>query len=134
MTDVERKIQRHLRAILDTTDDLILEVGIPGSATELANGSRMRQLAFCECIRRVGEAVAHIDALDDQWLRTAFPAIPWRDVKSTRNRLTHHDWTVDHQILFDIATIHLPRVTGPVADHLGAADPFAGHDPPQPAD
>jgi uncharacterized protein with HEPN domain len=84
----------------------------------------MHQLAFGECIRRVGEAVALIDALDDEWLGTTLPEVPWRNIKSTRNRLTHHYWTVDYQILFDIATIHLPAVTAPVAEYLGSDDPF----------
>jgi uncharacterized protein with HEPN domain len=119
------KIRRHLQAILDSSLDLTHEVGIPRSAEDLRSGSRMHQLAFGECIRRVGEAVALIDALDAEWLGTTLPEIPWRNIKTTRNRLTHHYWTVDYEILFDIATIHLPAVTAPVAEYLGTADPFS---------
>lgn len=124
----DNRIRRHLQAILDSSFDLTQEVGIPRSAEDLRTGSRMHQLAFGECIRRVGEAVALIDALDDEWLSTRLPDVPWRNIKSTRNRLTHHYWTVDFEILFDIATIHLPSVTAPVAEYLGSDDPF-GDDP-----
>ncbi len=85
----------------------------------------MRQLAFCECIRRTGEAVAGLDAIDPTWLSAHFADAPWRDIKATRNRLTHRYWTIDYVILYDIATIHLPRVTAPVARFLGEADPYA---------
>lgn len=122
--DRQRQIKRNLQAILEATHDLRFEVGIPETVDELRGSPRIQELAFGECIRRVGEAVAQIDALDHAWLDDTFPGIPWAAVKATRNRITHQYWTLDHQILHDIAVIHLPAITSPVAAHLGVNDPY----------
>ncbi len=97
--------------------------GNPPTVAELEAASRTRQLAFFECVRRVGECAAQIDSLDAEWLGSQFPMIPWRDVKATRNRLTHRYWSVDYGILHGIASAHLPMVTKVVSSHLGTSDP-----------
>jgi uncharacterized protein with HEPN domain len=122
--DPQRQIARNLQAILEATSDLCNEVAIPDTAEDLAAAPRVQQLAFCECIRRVGEAVAHIDSIDDTWLAVNLPRIPWPAVKSTRNRLTHQYWTVDWQIMYDIATDDLPEITEAVSARLGLPDPY----------
>ncbi len=120
----EKQIRRHLQAILDATSDLLFEVGVPDTAEELAGGDRTRQLAFCECVRRIGEAVAQIDSINNTWLTTEFPGIPWSSVKATRNRLTHSYWTIDYVVLHDSVVQALPSLTGPVAAHLQMTDPY----------
>jgi uncharacterized protein with HEPN domain len=122
--DPQRQIARNLQAILEATADLRTEVAIPDTADELAAAPRIQQLAFCECVRRVGEAVAHIDSIDDIWLAANLPGIPWPAVKATRNRLTHRYWTIDWQIMYDIATDDLPVITAAVSARLGLPDPY----------
>ncbi|MCU0269209.1 MAG: DUF86 domain-containing protein [Acidimicrobiales bacterium] len=121
----DKRIGNHLLAILVAADDLVHEVGIPPTAADLQDSGRVTQLAFGECIRRVGEAVARIDEIDADWLATTFPNVPWRDVEATRNRLTHDDWTVDDGILHRIATTHLPVLTDRMAAFLDEPDPYA---------
>ena len=127
--DPEKQISRHLHAILDAASDLLFEVGVPATAEELADGDRTRQLAFCECVRRIGEAVARIDDINDTWLSIEFPGIPWSSVKATRNRLTHNYWTIDYVILHDSVVHDLPLLTAPVAAHLQTTDPYRRLDP-----
>jgi uncharacterized protein with HEPN domain len=79
---------RHLQAVLEAAADLVFEVGIPTEPAGMANVDGVHQLAFCECVRRVGESVAQIDALDPDWLSSHLSELPWRDIKATRNRLT----------------------------------------------
>jgi uncharacterized protein with HEPN domain len=122
--DRTTQIRRNLLAILDAASDLVHEVGIPASGDALIAAGRVQQLAFTECIRRAGEAVAQIDAIDDNWLNTNLPGIAWGAMKSTRNRLTHNYWTVDYQILHDIAVSHLPAVTSRIAAFLDEPDPY----------
>ena len=129
--DRDEQIRRNLQAILEAATDLLFEVEVPETGDDLANADRLHQIAFTECIRRAGEAVAQIDSLDATWLTKNFPGIPWQAMKSTRNRLTHPYWNADYQILHDIAVEHLPVVTGPVATYLSVQDPYRLLDPSQ---
>ncbi len=113
-----------MQAILDSASDLLFEVRVPTSGDALASADKVRQLAFTECIRRIGEAVALIDSLDPTWLTEHFPDVPWQQIKSTRNRLTHRYWAVDYHILHEIAVRHLPSVTAPIAAYLDRQDPY----------
>ncbi len=122
--DRSRQIDRNLLAVLDAATDLIVEVEIPETGDGLRDAPRIQQLAFCECVRRVGEAVAQIDALDGDWLSANFDDVPWPAIKSTRNRLTHRSWTVDFHIMHTIATESLPAVTAAIATRLGEPDPY----------
>lgn len=121
---LDKQVNASLQTILDAANDLITEVGIPATAIDLIEGPRIVQIAFCECIRRAGEAVFRIDALVPGQLNETFPGVPWRDIKATRNMLTHHYWSVDYEILYSVATTHLAAVTTPVAAHLGTVDPY----------
>ena len=127
--DRSRQIDRNLQAVLDAATDLIVEVGIPETGDGLRDAPRIQQLAFCECVRRVGEAVAQIDALDGDWLSANFEDIPWPAIKATRNRQTHRYWTVDFQIMHTIATESLPAVTAAIATHLREPDPYVAPHP-----
>lgn len=121
---IDKQIENHLAAILAAAADLIFEVGIPPTAAELESGPRIVQIALGECLRRIGEAVAQIDAIAPAWLGERFPELPWREIKATRNRLTHHYWTVDFTILHHVAAVDLALVTSPIATHLGVTDPY----------
>ena len=59
---LDKQVNASLQTILDAANDLITEVGIPATAIDLIEGPRIVQIAFCECIRRAGEAVSRIDA------------------------------------------------------------------------
>lgn len=43
-------------------------------------------------------------------LRARYPDIPWRSMAGTRDRLIHHYFGANLDIVWEIATIELPRV------------------------
>jgi uncharacterized protein with HEPN domain len=42
--------------------------------------------------------------------RTALPNIPWTKVVSIRNRLVHACFSIDHDILWNTATVSIPEL------------------------
>ncbi len=45
-------------------------------------------------------------------------------MKATRNRLTHRGWTVDYQIMHDVATTELRKVATAVSGRLDLENPY----------
>ena len=64
----------------------------------------------------VGEAATKISEPE----RSANPAIPWRDIIGMRNRLVHGYGSVDHDILWAVATRDLPDLVRALEEALGA--------------
>jgi len=63
-------------------------------------------LALTRLLEIVGEAAASVsDAV-----RETNPAIPWRSIISTRNRLIHGYFDVDLDVLWEIVTHDLPTL------------------------
>ena len=58
----------------------------------------------------IGEAATHIP--DD--VRDANPAIPWRQVVATRNRLIHGDLGIDNDVLWTIIREDVPAPLDPL--------------------
>jgi uncharacterized protein with HEPN domain len=58
------------------------------------------------CIEIVSEATRHIPA--DTKLR--YPAIPWHQIAGIGNILRHNYDIVDDRIIWEVATIHFPRL------------------------
>jgi uncharacterized protein with HEPN domain len=54
----------------------------------------------------IGEAAARIS----DGLRQASPAIPWRDVIAFRNIAVHRYFGIDWQVVWNAATIDVPRL------------------------
>ena len=40
--------------------------------------------------------------------RTAYPAFPWKQVRSLRNRIAHDYAGIDYEMIFDIVSQHIP--------------------------
>jgi uncharacterized protein with HEPN domain len=61
-------------------------------------------LALTRLVEIIGEAAASVSGA----LKVNNPAIPWRSIISTRNRLIHGYFDVDLDILWNIVTHDLP--------------------------
>ena len=53
----------------------------------------------------IGEASKNVP----QKLKNNYTHIPWEEMYSLRNRISHEYFGIDYEILWDIATKHLPQ-------------------------
>ncbi len=66
----------------------------------------MLALALTRLLEIIGEAAKHVPSN----FRDKAPAIPWRDITGTRDRLTHAYMDVDMDIVWTIISESLPRL------------------------
>lgn len=59
----------------------------------------------------LGEATKRLS----EELRARYPAVPWRSMAKARDRLIHHYFGVNLDIVWQIATVELPQVASQLA-------------------
>jgi uncharacterized protein with HEPN domain len=74
----------------------------------------MRYDAILRNLELIGEAATHVP---DAW-RLLAPAVPWRAVIGTRNRLAHAYLGIDTDAVWDILVTDLPRLRRALAELL----------------
>jgi len=57
----------------------------------------------------VGELFKKIDKIDNSLLRRN-PEIEWEKIMRLRDIISHHYEMIDHEIIFDICTNHIPKL------------------------
>ena len=62
----------------------------------------------------IGEAVKH---LSDE-IREAYPEIPWRVMAGLRDRLIHHYFSINLDVVWEIVTTELPLLKQQIRDIL----------------
>lgn len=77
----------------------------------------MLALALTKLVEIVGEAAKHVGAVT----RARLPGVPWSDAARTRDRLTHHYFDIDLDVLWRTVTVDLP-------DLLAALEADSGSD------
>lgn len=53
----------------------------------------------------IGEATKNLP----KDIKDNYPEIPWEEMYRLRNRISHEYFGIDHEIIWDIATRHLPK-------------------------
>ena len=76
------------------------------------------RLALDRAVEIIGEAAGHIT---DE-LQSETPEIPWGDIKGTRLIVAHRYYELDHDILWETVTDHLPPLIGQLEAILGTED------------
>lgn len=99
---------------IDTITDLI--GGLDFAIYEELRGQRR---GVERCIEIVSEASRHLP--DD--LRAQYPDIPWRSIRDIGNVLRHGYSAVDNQMIWQVATIHLPTLKLTLNRMLGSLPP-----------
>ena len=73
----------------------------------LPSWSVCRRPLWC-CIRNfevIGEAAKNLPIA----LKSNYPKVPWDEMYGLRNRIAHEYFGMDYEIIWDIASIHLPE-------------------------
>jgi len=65
-------------------------------------------------IEKIGEAAAAIP--DD--VRNRHPEVPWKTIVGLRNKVIHHYFAVDHEVIWQIITKNIPETKGMIAGIL----------------
>jgi hypothetical protein len=65
-------------------------------------------------IEKIGEAAAAVP--DD--IRNRHPEVPWKTIVGLRNKVIHHYFAVDHEVIYQIATKNIPETKGIIAGIL----------------
>jgi uncharacterized protein with HEPN domain len=68
-----------------------------------------KQDAVIRHLEILGEATAHLN----EATRLAIPELPFRKMRGTRNIVAHDYANVDLQIVWEVATVHVPNVMLP---------------------
>lgn len=64
------------------------------------------QAAVAFAVQVVGEAVANLS----DGFKAKFPETPWRKITAMRNRIVHGHYMIDHTLVWEAATAHLPQL------------------------
>lgn len=75
---------------------------------------RDKQLAVTHLIMIVGEAAAQVSTER----RTSLPDVPWSKIVGTRNRIVHHYFKVDLEIIWDIVESDLQNLIIALRDEV----------------
>jgi len=65
-------------------------------------------------IEKISEAAAAIP--DD--VRERHPEVPWKTIVGLRNKVIHHYFAVDHEVVWQIVTKNIPATKGKIAEIL----------------
>ena len=80
---------------------------VAGMSYETFVADTKTQDAVIRNLEIIGEATKNLS----EQLRTKYPDIPWKSMAGVRDRLIHHYFGVNLDIVWQIATIELPQVS-----------------------
>ncbi|MEN6442400.1 MAG: DUF86 domain-containing protein [Methanoregula sp.] len=65
-------------------------------------------------VEKIGEAAA---AIPDE-VRDRHPEVPWKTIVGLRNKVIHHYFAVDQEVIWQIVTKNIPATKGKIAEIL----------------
>jgi len=90
-------IREAIRRIEDYTEGMTYEAFLTDTKT---------QDAIIRNLEIIGEATKKLS----EGLRAKYPDVPWKSMAAARDRLTHHYFGVNLDIVWQIVTAELPKV------------------------
>ncbi len=91
-----------LRHILDECDYLLLEYS-SNTFDDFMNDKRLSK-AICRSLEIIGEASNRIHPD----IKSKYPIIAWREMGDIRNRIIHHYFGIDYDIVWDTIKTDIP--------------------------
>jgi uncharacterized protein with HEPN domain len=91
-----------LRHIADECDYLLKEYA-ETSFDEFLSNQRLSK-AICRSLEIIGEASSKISPD----LKAKYPLVAWREMSDLRNRIIHHYFGIDHDIVWDTVKTDIP--------------------------
>lgn len=101
------------RRLVDILDRCGLARLIVTEGRERFEADVLLQHAAESILTDIGEAAKNLEDLEDE-----IDGVPWSQVAGMRDRITHRYFDVDHDVVWDSLTIHLPKMDAAVRAHL----------------
>ena len=93
-----------IRHILESINDI--ESFSENLSKEQLGKNKLKQYAIIRATEIIGEAVSNLP----KSFRELYPGVPWREIVGTRDKMIHHYFGVDTNILWDIIKKDIPEV------------------------
>ena len=81
---------------------------------EKFDASSSHRIALALCVLQIGELVGILS--DD--FKTAYPEMPWKDIKQMRNIVAHKYGSFDFDILWEVVSEDIPELSAFCENHL----------------
>jgi len=98
-----RQIEEQLDTLIKATENIVDLNDLPVSP------EGMLQLnGICMSLLLAGEELKKIDQITEKQFLTKYTDIPWREVIGMRDKIVHHYFDIDIEIIFDILRKDIP--------------------------